>query len=473
MCYDRDSEIEKNDFTNVLQDVNHINFFDIKYSEIPNDDERVENDLNRDKKSQSDSSSSSVSGSNHNTVDFLVDNHRNDADSSGEFVPTQNEEVATLEENVFSEGNLDQNLSSSHGVQNVKRSSRQSVFPNNYNNFVVESKVKYGHEKYVGYSKLNSEIFCFVTQLNKTREPKSYFEASKYPHWTDAMNQEMDALLRNDKYKARLVAQGFGQKEGIDYEETFSLAVKMVTFRCLLNIVVSMSWHVYQLDVNNVFLYSDLERPDISYVVHCLSQFIHSHLTSHLRITFKILRYLKSCPGLGIHIAMISGMFLNVYSDADWAKCIVTRKSVTGYCVFLNNSLISWKSKKQNTLFKSSTEAKYRALASITSEVIWILKFLKDLQIENLLPVLLHCDSNSTIKIDVNHVFHERTKHLEINLHFVREKVLKGVVKTVKVDSANQIADILTKGLDTIKHFELVKRLGMHDVYQGETKEGY
>ncbi|GKD43781.1 hypothetical protein Tco_1268426 [Tanacetum coccineum] len=199
-------------------------------------------------------------------------------------------------------------------------------------------------------------------------------------------------------------------------------------------------------------IYLTNTRPDISYDVHCLSQFMHSPLSSHLKTEFKILRYLKSCPGLGIHIARTSGMFLNAYSDVDWAKCIITRKSVTGYCVFLNNSLVSWKSKKQNTLSKSSTEAEYKALASLTSEVIWILKILKDLQIEKLLPVSLHCDSNSAIKIAANPVFHERTKHLEIDLHFVREKILKGVVKTVKVDSANQIVDILTKGLDTVQH---------------------
>ncbi|GKD83384.1 hypothetical protein Tco_1350223 [Tanacetum coccineum] len=188
-------------------------------------------------------------------------------------------------------------------------------------------------------------------------------------------------------------------------------------------------------------------RPDISYVVHCLSQFMHSLLTSHLKIAFKILRYLKSCPGLGVHITKTSGMFLTAYSDADWVKCIVIRKSVTRYCVFLNNSLVSWKSKEQNTLFKSLTELEYRALASVTSE--------------------------SAIKIAVNPVFYERTKHLEIDLHFVREKVLKGVVKTVKVASANQIADILTKGLDTVQHLELVKNLGLYDVYQVETKGGY
>ncbi|GKD65453.1 hypothetical protein Tco_1307561, partial [Tanacetum coccineum] len=190
-------------------------------------------------------------------------------------------------------------------------------------------------------------------------------------------------------------------------------------------------------------IYLTNTRPDISYVVHCLSQFMHSLLTSHLKTAFKILRYLKSCPGLGIHLTKTSGMFLHAYSDADWAKYIVTRKSITG------------------------------ALALVTSKVIWILKILKDLQIENLLPVSLQCDSNSAIKITANPVFHERTKHLEIDLHFVREKILKGVAKTVKVDSANQIADILTKGLDTIQHFELVKRLGMHDVYQVETKGGY
>ncbi|GJR84608.1 ribonuclease H-like domain-containing protein [Tanacetum coccineum] len=117
-------------------------------------------------------------------------------------------------------------------------------------------------------------------------------------------------------------------------------------------------------------IYLTNTRPYISYDVHCLSQFMHSPLKSHLKTAFQILRYLKGCPGLGIHIVKESGMSLTAFSKADWAKCVVTRKFVTGYCVFLNNSLISWKNKKQKTLSKYSTEAEYRALASVTSEII-------------------------------------------------------------------------------------------------------
>ena len=125
---------------------------------------------------------------------------------------------------------------------------------------------------------------------------------------------------------------------------------------------------------------------------------------------------------MGVHIVRSSENFMNAFVDAHWAKCVVTRKSVTEFCVSLNGSMISWKTKKQNTLSKSSAEAEYRALASVTSEIVQILKILKDINWEHFMPVKVFCDSQAAIKIAANPVFHERTKHLEIDLHFVREK---------------------------------------------------
>lgn len=221
-------------------------------------------------------------------------------------------------------------------------------------------------------------------------------------------------------------------------------------------------------------IYLTTTRPDIAYAVSCLSQFMHCPLKSHLDVALKVIRYLKGSPGKGLNIEKSTSpvIELKAYSDADWARCVVTRKSVTGYCVFMCGCLVSWKSKKQNIISKSSTEAEYRALASVTSEVVWILKILKDLNCKNLLPVQVFCDNNSAIKIAANPIFHERTKHLEIDLHFVREKIIAGVIETVKIGTANQIADVLTKGLDTKQHNLLCTKLNLIDLFQNKIKGG-
>ncbi|GKC76592.1 ribonuclease H-like domain-containing protein [Tanacetum coccineum] len=119
-------------------------------------------------------------------------------------------------------------------------------------------------------------------------------------------------------------------------------------------------------------IYLTTTRPDIAYSVFCLSQFMHCPLKSHLKTALKVIKYLKGSLGKGINVIKNStcGTVLKAYTDADWARCTDTRRSVTGFCVFMNGSLISWKNKKQNTISKSSTEAGYRALAFVTFEVV-------------------------------------------------------------------------------------------------------
>lgn len=154
------------------------------------------------------------------------------------------------------------------------------------------------------------------------------------------------------------------------------------------------------------------------------------------------------------------------FSDADWAKCPVTRRSVSGYCVFVNGNIVSWKSKKQSTLYRSSAEAEYRSMASVTYEIMWILKILKDHGVtESLFPVKLCCDNKSAMQIASNLVMREKTKHFDIDVHLIREKVASGLIETLKVGSKEQTADVLTKALGSAQHVVMVKKLGIVNLF--------
>ncbi|GJR02261.1 ribonuclease H-like domain-containing protein [Tanacetum coccineum] len=579
--------------------------------------------------------------------------------------------ATSMGDNSSSEGNVPSNSGplsqsdllgkSSQGLPDLRRSSRNLRQPARFNDYVVNSSKKYGLEKYVTYSRLNSSNYCFSTTLNKSTEPTNYLEAIKNPNWIESMNNEIEALNRNEtwticdlppgrkavgskwlwkikyksigdieRYKARVVAKGFSQREGFDYLETFSLVMKMSTVRyltedvymtlppgfdndkskvCKLNkslyglkqahgqwnakLTKALSEHgfvqskydyslftkksdnvfimllvyvddivitgndVNEIDKFKVFLKSKFQikdfgklkyflgikvldnkdgiclsqrkhclellhefgllvgkpvetpltknatlnhveyndypllpnisnyqrlvgkliyltntRPNIAYVVHCLSQFMHSPLNSHLEAAMRVLRYLKSSHGNGIQINRNGNLKLRAYDDSDWAKCPATRKSVSGYCVFLGNSLVTWKSKKQSTLSKSSAEAEYRSIASATCEVIWLSNLLSDIGVTGLLPIVMYCDNSSALQIAANHVFHEKSKHFEIDVHLVREKVASGVIKTEKIHFSPQTADILTKGLGFDQHKELCKKLRMLDMFSLDKLEG-
>jgi len=165
----------------------------------------------------------------------------------------------------------------------------------------------------------------------------------------------------------------------------------------------------------------------------------------HYHIALRVLRYLKQAPGQGILLSSRSTPSLLAYCDSDWGKCSDSRKSVTGFCVLLGASPISWRSKKQSVVARSTAEAEYRAIATVTCEVIWLLSLFRDLGISGLAPVLLHCDNQAALYIAGNPVFHERTKHIEVDCHFIREKMQAGIILPTYVSTRAQLADIFTK----------------------------
>ncbi|XP_022020214.1 uncharacterized mitochondrial protein AtMg00810-like [Helianthus annuus] len=213
-------------------------------------------------------------------------------------------------------------------------------------------------------------------------------------------------------------------------------------------------------------IYLSHTRPDIAYAVHVLSQYMHSPTSGHLKLAFNLLRYLKSAPGQGLLFTKSDSFEIKAFVDSDWAKCLTSRKSVTGYCVFLGNCLVSWKSKKQSTVSRSSAEAGYRSMCAAGCEIVWIKNLLSELQVDVTVPISLFCDNKAAISIAANPVFHDRTKHFEIDLFFLRDLISKGVLKCVGVKSENQVADLFTKGVLVKIHNMLCKELKLFDVFK-------
>ncbi|GKC06151.1 putative RNA-directed DNA polymerase [Tanacetum coccineum] len=442
--------------TGVTTDLNHRNFFDFEQPnpKRPYDEERVpSNDDGTDSSSlNKDDDESDATSIEENAHPEGNPENLNHSDES-ELLENNDEEIDPYD-----------HIDYDDVVEMVRKSSRQSKLPANLNDYVIDSKVKAMNNE---MEALNRNHTWDITDLPKGRNPIRC-------KWIYKIKYKANGEIK--RYKVRLVAKGYSQREGIDYDETFSLVVKMSTIKCLISVAVKNKWPLWQLDVNNAFLYGNLEenvymsipegyrsfgcvfvvlliyvddiiisgndaseieniktffrskiqikdlgklkyflgikyvgckpvsvpmepntvlnfkpseedpplvnitgyqkllgkliylthtKPGISYSVHYLSQHMHAPLKSHLDYAFHVLRYLKGSPGKGLRYVYNPNQSIDkmlAYSDSDWAKCPKTRIFMFGYCVFLNGCPISWKSKKQGTLSKSSTEAKYRGL---------------------------------------------------------------------------------------------------------------
>ncbi|CAH9129165.1 unnamed protein product [Cuscuta epithymum] len=212
-------------------------------------------------------------------------------------------------------------------------------------------------------------------------------------------------------------------------------------------------------------LYLTVTRPDIVYSVSQLSQFLSKPLQTHLDAAIRVLRYLKQTPGQGIFLSSDDDLTLKGYCDADWAGCSFTRRSSTGYFITLGSSPISWRTKKQSVVSRSSAEAEYRAMAVTVSEIIWLRWLLQDLTVTLRGPTPLYCDNQSACHIALNPVFHERTKHVEMDCYFVRERVASNEIQPLYISTVHQVADIFTKALGTDRFQFLRSKLGVRNLH--------
>ncbi|BFG20903.1 hypothetical protein CerSpe_071770 [Prunus speciosa] len=209
-------------------------------------------------------------------------------------------------------------------------------------------------------------------------------------------------------------------------------------------------------------IYLTITRPDISYAVHTVSKFMQAPRHLHLSAVRRIIRYILGTPTRGLFFPSDSSLQLQAYSDADWAGCPDTRKSTTGWCMFLGGALISWKCKKQDNVSKSSTEAKYRAMSAACSEIIWLRGLLTELSFSPVHPTPLHADNTSAIQIAANPVYHERTKHIEVDCHSIREAYYHHVITLPHISTTLQIADIFTKSMPRQRHHFLVRKISIY-----------
>ncbi|KAL4570097.1 hypothetical protein LXL04_025748 [Taraxacum kok-saghyz] len=308
-------------------------------------------------------------------------------------------------------------------------------------------------------------------------EPSTHTQALKDPKWRHAMESEFNALIQNQtwelvppsshtpigckwvfrikrnpdrsisKYKARLVAKGFLQQHGKDYFETFSPVTKPVTIRIILFVALSKNWPLRQIDVNNAFLHGTLHE-DV---------------------------FMSQPPGYGhSREAWKRNTTEDMGEYIDHSINKSAGRSTTTYLLYLGTNIVSWKSTRQKSVSRSSTEAEYKAIANASPELIWLKNLLRELGVPCPATPTLFCDNTGATYLCANPVYHSRMKHVALDYHFVREQVTSGHLKVLHVHSQNQLAHMLTKPLLRAPFLRNRSKIGVSDgssILRGHIKD--
>ncbi|GJW38136.1 ribonuclease H-like domain-containing protein [Tanacetum coccineum] len=263
---------------------------------------------------------------------------------------------------------------------------------------------------------------CHVTTTSPL--PRSHVHALRDPNWKEAMLDEYNALITNGTWvlvprPANVNVVHSIQQQGIDCDETFSPVVKPATIRTVLSLVVSREWPIHQLDVKNRSLvgalsYLTFNTTKPSYVVQHVCLYMHDPRDPHFTALKCIIRYVRGTidHGLQLHVSFTAQ--LTAYTDADWAGCPVTRR--------------------------------VSSVANVVDETVWLRNLLLELHAPLSTATIIYYNV-SAVYLSTNSVQHQRTKHIEIDIHFVRDYVASGQVRVLHVPSRYQYADIFTKGL--------------------------
>ena len=203
-------------------------------------------------------------------------------------------------------------------------------------------------------------------------------------------------------------------------------------------------------------LYTLVTRPELYFIIITLSKFSSNPGLIHFTTAIFVLRYLKRTATLGIRIPFKDKLVVSAYCDSDWASDKDSRRSISGYIIYLGKFPVIWRARQQkgksateNAPSASSCEAEYRALNDVLSEIIWLINFLRELGISVPTPVTIRTDSDSAIDLAHNPVNHDRTKHIDIRFHRIREFLLDGTIVIEFIPGEENPADIFTKCVST------------------------